>query len=76
VFQSFGYEIVSLANADSADYLNTVVLDRKGRLEAAQKVAELIRCKRVYSRLSEGGDLTIDVTVLLGKDFDGRYCKN
>jgi anionic cell wall polymer biosynthesis LytR-Cps2A-Psr (LCP) family protein len=76
VFQSFGYEIVALGNADNADYLNTVVLDRKGRLEAAQKAAELIRCQRVYSRLAEGGDLTIDVTLILGKDFDGRYCKN
>jgi anionic cell wall polymer biosynthesis LytR-Cps2A-Psr (LCP) family protein len=76
VFQSFGYEIASLGNADNSDYLNTVVLDRKGRLEAAQKAAELIRCQRVYSRLAEGGDLTIDVTVILGKDFDGRYCKN
>jgi hypothetical protein len=76
VFQSFGYEIVALGNADNTEYLNTVVLDRKGRLEAAQKAAELIRCQRVYSRLAEGGDLTIDVTLILGKDFDGRYCKN
>jgi hypothetical protein len=76
VFQSYGYEIVALGNADNADYLNTVVLDRKGRLEAAQTAAELIRCQRVYSRLAEGGDLTIDVTLILGKDFDGRYCKN
>jgi anionic cell wall polymer biosynthesis LytR-Cps2A-Psr (LCP) family protein len=76
VYQSFGYEIVALGNADSTDYLNTVVLDRKCRLEVAQKAAELIRCQRVYSRLSEGGDLTIDVTLILGKDFDGRYCKN
>lgn len=76
VFQSFGYEIVALGNADNTEYLNTVVLDRKGRLEAAQKAAELIHCRRVYSRLAEGGDLTIDVTLILGKDFDGRYCKN
>jgi anionic cell wall polymer biosynthesis LytR-Cps2A-Psr (LCP) family protein len=76
VFQSFGYEIASLGNADNSDYLNTVVLDRKGRLEAAQKAAELIHCQRVYSRLAEGGDLSVDVTVILGKDFDGRYCKN
>ena len=76
VYQSFGYEIVALGNADSTDYLNTVVLDRKGRLEVAQKAAQLIHCQRVYSRLAEGGDLTIDVTLILGKDFDGRYCKN
>jgi len=76
VFQSYGYEIVALGNAENDEYLNTVVLDRKGRLESAQKAAELIRCQRVYSRLAEGGDLAIDVTVILGKDFDGRYCKN
>jgi hypothetical protein len=76
VFQSFGYEIVALGNAENDEYLNTVVLDRKGRLESAQKAADLIRCQRVHSRLAEGGDLAIDVTVILGKDFDGRYCKN
>jgi anionic cell wall polymer biosynthesis LytR-Cps2A-Psr (LCP) family protein len=75
VFQSYGYDVVSLSNADNTEYLNTVVLDRKGRLEAAQKAADLIRCQRVYTRLTEGGDLTIDVTIILGKDFDGRYIK-
>jgi anionic cell wall polymer biosynthesis LytR-Cps2A-Psr (LCP) family protein len=75
VFQSFGYEVVSVANADNSDYQKTVVLDRKGRLEVAQRVADLIRCRRVYSRLEETGDTTIDVTIILGTDFDGRYCK-
>jgi anionic cell wall polymer biosynthesis LytR-Cps2A-Psr (LCP) family protein len=75
VFQSFGYDVVSVANADSSDYQKTVVLDRKGRIEAAQRVADLIGCQRVYSRLEESGDLTIDVTIVLGTDFDGRYCK-
>jgi hypothetical protein len=75
VFQSFGYDIVSVANADNQDYQKTVVLDRKGRLEVAQRVADLIRCQRVYSRLEESGDMTIDVTIILGTDFDGRYCK-
>jgi anionic cell wall polymer biosynthesis LytR-Cps2A-Psr (LCP) family protein len=75
VFQSFGYDIVSVANADNADYQKTVVLDRKGGVEVAQRVADLIRCQRVYSRLKESGDMSIDVTIILGTDFDGRYCK-
>jgi hypothetical protein len=29
----------------------------------------------VYSRLEETGDMTVDVTIILGTDFDGRYCK-
>ena len=75
VFQSFGYDVVSVANADNSDYQKTVVLDRKGRLEVAQRVADLISCQRVYSRLEETGDMTVDVTIILGTDFDGRYCK-
>jgi len=75
VFQSFGYDVVPVANADNSDYQKTVVLDRKGRIAAAERIAELIRCQRVYSRLEEDGDLSIDVTIILGTDFDGRYCK-
>jgi anionic cell wall polymer biosynthesis LytR-Cps2A-Psr (LCP) family protein len=75
VFQSYGYDVVSVANADNADYQRTVVLDRKGRLEVAQRLANLIRCQRVYSRLEETIDMSIDVTIILGTDFDGRYCK-
>jgi len=75
VFQSFGYDVVSVANADNSDYQKTVVLDRKGRMAAAERIAELIQCQRVYSRLEEDGDLSIDVTIILGTDFDGRYCK-
>ncbi|MBA7710432.1 hypothetical protein ES703_119374 [subsurface metagenome] len=75
VFRSFGYEVVSIGNADNDEYLKTVAIDRQGKLGPAQKVAGLIRCNRVYSRLDEEMDLTIDVTLILGKDFDGRYCK-
>jgi hypothetical protein len=75
VFQSYGYDIVTVANADNADYQRTVVLDRKGRLDVAQRVAELIRCQRVYSRFEETVDMSVDVTIILGTDFDGRYCK-
>lgn len=75
VFQSYGYDVGLVANADNAEYERTVVLDRKGRLEVAQRVANLIRCQRVYSRLEETIDMSIDVTIILGTDFDGRYCK-
>jgi hypothetical protein len=75
IFRSFGYDIVTIANAEKSDYLKTVVLDRRGELEAARRVAELIKCQRVYTRPEEEVDVSIDVTLILGKDFDGRYCK-
>jgi anionic cell wall polymer biosynthesis LytR-Cps2A-Psr (LCP) family protein len=75
VFQSFGYDVGSLGNAENDEDQKTVVIDRKGFPELAQKVAELIQCERVLTQLEPSTDQSIDVTVILGKDFDGRYCK-
>jgi anionic cell wall polymer biosynthesis LytR-Cps2A-Psr (LCP) family protein len=75
LFQSFDLEVLAPANADTDDYENTVVLDRKGKLENAKKVADIIRCRKVFSRPDPQIDQAVDVTVILGKDFDGRYCK-
>jgi anionic cell wall polymer biosynthesis LytR-Cps2A-Psr (LCP) family protein len=75
IFRSFGYDIVTIGNADGSDYQKTVVLDRRGKLEPARRVAELIKCERVYTRPDEEVDVSVDITLILGKDFDGRYCK-
>ena len=91
VFQSFGYDVVSVGNADRNDYAQTLIVDRAGDLAQAQRVASIIKCTQVEARpappapvpsgtaaaagvpsvLSGGAD----VTIILGKDFDGRYCK-
>jgi hypothetical protein len=75
VFTSYDLEVLAPNNADNDQYQFTVVYDRKGRIEDARRVAELIRCARVVTQLDPLGDQAVDVTVILGKDFDGRYCK-
>jgi polyisoprenyl-teichoic acid--peptidoglycan teichoic acid transferase len=75
VFQSFDFVVLSPSNADNDQYAATVVLDRKGKLESAKRVAEVIKCRNVYSRTDPKTDQSVDVTVIIGKDFDGRYCK-
>ena len=75
LFQSYDLEVMAPNNADNDQYLNTVVLDRKGNLDNAKKVADIIRCARVYSKPDSQLDQAVDVTVILGKDFDGRYVK-
>ena len=74
-FKSYGYNVAAVSNAERDDYKNTVIIDRKGNAESAGKVADLIKCKTVYTEISETNDETIDVTIILGKDFDGRYVK-
>lgn len=75
---SFGYNISGVGNADRGDdeHENTAILIRKGNTEASQSLGELINCKYIYPQAEEGIDDTIDFTIILGKDFDGKRCKD
>ena len=82
LFVNFGYEVERYANAATSDYEKTVVISRTGDLAAAQRVASHIRCKNIeqkqYIDGPTGADpsiANIDVTIILGMDFDGEYCK-
>jgi anionic cell wall polymer biosynthesis LytR-Cps2A-Psr (LCP) family protein len=75
LFQSYDLEVMAPNNADNDQYQNTVVLDRKGNLDAAKKVADIIHCTRIFSKPDPQMDQAVDVTVILGRDFDGRYIK-
>jgi len=81
LFQSFGYDVASVGNSDSFDREFTVVIDRSGDVNRAQRVASVIKCTRIERQVAESIneegiiDQTVDVTIILGKDFDGRYCK-
>lgn len=81
LFINFGYEVDRYANADRFDYEKTIVISRTSDITAAQRVASLIRCSNVEHRqyleteAGAGSGEAIDVTIILGMDFDGRYCK-
>jgi hypothetical protein len=74
VFLSYDLDVPQPRNADNDGYEYTLVIDRAGAVETAQRVAEIINCTRVQSRPDEGTDRGMDVTVILGRDFDGRTC--
>jgi polyisoprenyl-teichoic acid--peptidoglycan teichoic acid transferase len=75
LLQSYDLEVLAPSNADNDQYQNTVVLDRKGNLDNARRVADIINCTRIFSKPDPLIDQAIDVTVILGKDFDGRTVK-
>jgi len=79
VFQSFGYDVVKIGNAEGDIVEKTEVIDRRGDITQAQRVATVIKCAAVRTEVLPGHgdpDENVDVTVILGGDFDGRYCKN
>lgn len=75
VLQSYDMEVLAPNNADNDQYQYTVVLDRKGNMDNARKVADIINCTRIFSKPDPLMDQAVDVTVILGRDFDGRTVK-
>jgi hypothetical protein len=87
LFRSFGYDVISVTNADRSDYAQTRIIDHSGVEEAAGAFADIIRCQNItYDVLSgelEEPDINIhnfdyrsDFTLIIGRDFNGRYVTN
>ncbi len=82
LYQSFGYDVVRVGNAEGSEYDKTVIVDRIGNSSVAQAVAKVIQCENIQQtdvQPAEPGDYAteavMDFTVILGKDFDGRYVR-
>ncbi len=74
LFESYGYKVVSVGNAPSFDYEKTIMYDNDGDKSAFQQVAGAIGCKNFGDAGSLPGLRKANITVILGKDFNGRYC--
>ena len=80
LLQSAGYDILTTGNADSNDYEKTVIINHIGNAEIAKSLGDFIRCTNIVDEsVSQDADSTsasnVDFTIILGKDFDGRYVK-
>jgi anionic cell wall polymer biosynthesis LytR-Cps2A-Psr (LCP) family protein len=87
LFRSFGYEIASVGNADRNDYDRTIIFDRSGYDDMVRRFGDIIRCTniRFISHAPEAPDMDFDFempeyrsdfTLILGRDFNGRYVSN
>jgi anionic cell wall polymer biosynthesis LytR-Cps2A-Psr (LCP) family protein len=83
LLQGFGYDVISVSNADSSDYEKTEVINRSGYEDMAKTFAEIIRCQNIRSETADEGNLDnlnveykADFILIIGKDFNGRYVTN
>lgn len=76
LFEGYGFQVISVGNADSSDYQETVVYDRQGTIDKAESAADVIGSRRIETRPDYEGDVVTDVTVILGSDFDGWRVRN
>ena len=80
LFQNASYDILSTLNADRNDYEKTVIIDHIGNREIAKMVGDFIRCtniqeEEVRNDTANESVASVDFTIILGKDFDGRYVR-
>jgi len=85
LLQGFGYDVTRAANADSQDYAETQIIDRSGEDAAASEFGDVIKCENIrvetpaQTDAARSGlvqsyqDFPADFTLILGRDFDGRY---
>jgi anionic cell wall polymer biosynthesis LytR-Cps2A-Psr (LCP) family protein len=82
LFQMVGYSVFRTANADSGGPERTTIIDHIGNAEAAKSLGDFIRCEviveeevRGETEASENEEAYVDFTIILGRDFDGRYVR-
>lgn len=83
VFKSFGYDISRVANFEEDIIEKTIIVSLNGDRITAEKVAEIILCNEISYEPDNYFENDIDtalnnaeIIIILGKDFDGRYCKD
>jgi anionic cell wall polymer biosynthesis LytR-Cps2A-Psr (LCP) family protein len=82
LLQNIGYDVPRVRNADSDDYAHTVIIDRAGNAEAAKRLGEFLRCTNISTESAESEGTSIetaspvDFTLILGRDFNGRYVRH
>lgn len=63
-----GIDVLIEGNAESFDYQRSVIIDRKGNPQLAEKVSRLLGCDTVIRQVQDNA--RVDLTFILGADRD------
>ncbi len=74
LYEDFGFDVLRFSNAESNQIEHTLVIDRRGVGETAERAARVIEANRIVVDVLENTD--VDVTLILGKDFDGTVVRS
>lgn len=76
LLQDAGYDVQGFLNASKNDNKYTYIIDHIGNSEGAKSLGDFIRCTNIRTdeKSTENTEnKTIDYTLVLGEDFNGRY---
>ncbi|MDR1903850.1 MAG: LCP family protein [Treponema sp.] len=84
VLRGFGYDVISIGNADNNEYEKTVIIDRSGFENVVRSLGAIIQCNNIRFEALSSDSMEIDMnlqnyeyrsdfTLIIGRDFNGRY---
>jgi anionic cell wall polymer biosynthesis LytR-Cps2A-Psr (LCP) family protein len=81
MIRNFGYDVISIGNADRSNYESTVIIQRSGDDAMVKSFADVIRCNNIRREITpneketagQSVEYKADITLLIGKNFNGRY---
>jgi anionic cell wall polymer biosynthesis LytR-Cps2A-Psr (LCP) family protein len=84
LLRGFGYDVISIGNADRNDYETTLIIDRSGSADVVKTFGDIIRCENILfeSPVQDNPEQEMnlqnfeyrsDFTLIIGRDFNGRY---
>ncbi|MDR0474044.1 MAG: LCP family protein [Treponema sp.] len=83
LIRNFGYDVISIGNADHNNYAKTVIIDHTGRENLVQDFGKIIRCTNIeYGNINNqiqdqnemmNFEYQADFTLVIGRDFNERY---
>jgi len=84
ILRGFGYDIISIGNAEHSGYEKTLIIDRSGIEGVVRNFADIIRCGNISFEapvrdnpeeelVLQSVEYRSDFTLIIGRDFNGRY---
>ena len=83
MLRSFGFDIISIGNADRNNYENTLIIQRTPDETLAKSFSDVIRCNNIIREIIpeakenetviQDTEYKADITLLIGRNFNGRY---
>lgn len=76
LLQGAAFEVLDIANTKGEDEIEeTYIIDHIGQPEVAKNIGDFIHCTKIEEEAIKEGDevSNVDFTLVLGKNFDGRW---
>ena len=68
--RSLGLDVVDEGNADGFGYVESMVVDRRGHMDRARAVAEVLGIPVCIQQITDHPSVLAEVSVIIGRDHD------